>query len=323
MASKKSEGLSLQDDPSLDGRVAIVTGGSDGIGYVTSHRLALRGARVYIIARSSEKATQAIADMKQSAPEKPLDIHFLQADLQSFASVVQVAKRFNDQESSLDILINNAGIMAAPYALTEDGYETQWQTNYLSPVLLIKSLLPTMTSTAREKGLVRIINVVSDAPFVPITPNLDLGNPNLDHLTGFMGPWKRYCHSKMAMVLSTHHLHTLFTRDALGIKTYSVHPGFIETNLQALDPTLLGKIVKFIVRWGLVPGKVSREDGARTTLACATSDDRQILEGSGGFFRPFGQRDRRGDALVEKVREGGTEEKLWDASEQMLKDKGF
>ncbi|KAL9629349.1 MAG: hypothetical protein Q9204_005321, partial [Flavoplaca sp. TL-2023a] len=304
---------------------------SDGIGYVTSQQLALHGARVYIIARSSEKATKAINDMQLSAPEKPLDIHFLQADLQSLASVVQVAKQFNDKESNLDILINNAGvscthsskIMAAPYALTEDGYETQWQTNYLAPFLLTKSLLPTMTSTARHKGLVRIVNVVSDAVFVPIAPDLDLGNPNLDHLTGFMGPWKRYCHSKMAMVLLTHHLHTLFTRDALNIKTYSVHPGFIETNLQALDPTLLGKIVKFSVKWGLVPGKVSREDGAKTTLACATSDDRQILEGSGGFFRPFGQRDKQGDTLVEKVREGQTEEKLWDASEKMLRSSGF
>ncbi len=76
------------------------------------------------------------------------------------------------------------------------------------------------------------------------------------------------------MVLLTHHLHTRFTRDGLNIKKYCVHPGFVETNLQALDLTLLGKIVKFSVKWGLVPGKVSREDEAKTTLACATSDDR-------------------------------------------------
>ena len=79
--------------------------------------------------------------------------------------------------------------MAAPYGLTEDGYETQWQTNYLSPFLLTKSLLPTMTSTARKNAPARIINVVSDAAFVPITPDLDLEHPNLDHLTGFMAPW--------------------------------------------------------------------------------------------------------------------------------------
>ncbi|KAL9580669.1 MAG: hypothetical protein Q9212_004357 [Teloschistes hypoglaucus] len=266
--------FSAQDIPSLDGRVAIVTGGSDGIGYTTTYQLALHGARVCIMARSSDKATQAINAMKESAHGESLDIHFLQVDLQSFASVVQVAKRLQAEEANIDILINNAGIMAAPYALTEDGYETQWQTNYLSPFLLIKLLLPTMRTTASKKGPVRIINMTSDAAFVPITPDLDLENPNLDHLTGFMAAWKRYCHSKMAIVLLTHHLHTVFARDALPIKTYSTHPGYVETNLQALDPTLLGKIVKFSVRWGLIPGKLSREDGARTTLTCATSDDK-------------------------------------------------
>lgn len=84
---------------------------------------------------------------------------------------------------------------------------------------------------------------------------------------------KRYCHSKTAIVLLTHHLHRLFTSQNLDIKTYVLHPGVIETNLQAFDPTLLGRTIKFVVKWGLLPGKLSREDGARTTLACATSED--------------------------------------------------
>ena len=84
---------------------------------------------------------------------------------------------------------------------------------------------------------------------------------------------KRYCHSKLAIVLLTHHLHRLFTSQNLDIKAYVLNPGVIETNLQATDPTLLGRTIKFVVKWGLVPGKLGREDGARTTLACATSDD--------------------------------------------------
>ena len=82
--------------------------------------------------------------------------------------------------------------MAVPYALTDDGYETQWQTNYLSPFLLIKLLLPTLTSTAANKTAenpVRVVNVSSDAAFVPITPDLDLENPNLSDTTGFLAPW--------------------------------------------------------------------------------------------------------------------------------------
>ncbi len=82
--------------------------------------------------------------------------------------------------------------MAAPYDLTCDGYETQWQTNYLSPFFLIKSLLPMLASTAAgntSQDLIRIVNVSSDAAFVPIAPNLDVENPNLDYIKGTMAAW--------------------------------------------------------------------------------------------------------------------------------------
>lgn len=82
--------------------------------------------------------------------------------------------------------------MAAPYQLTRDGYETQWQTNYLSPFLLIKLLLPILSSTAAKKtpqSPVRIVNVSSDAAFIPITPDLELDNPNLETASGFLAAW--------------------------------------------------------------------------------------------------------------------------------------
>ncbi|KAL8744092.1 MAG: hypothetical protein Q9190_003630 [Brigantiaea leucoxantha] len=263
--------------PSLAGRVAIVTGGSDGIGYVTVLRLASRGARVYIMSRSSQKAEDAIEAMKRSQPDNPLDVHFLRIDLQSLSSVQEAAQKFKAKESRLDILVNNAGIMATPYALTGDGFEQQWQTNYLSPFFLIKALLPVLSFTAAEarpRGDVRIVNVSSDAAFVSLAPNPDVEDPNLGYLKGMMAAWKRYCHSKLALVLLTHRLHTTFQTQNLAIKAYVIHPGVAETNLQASDPTFVGKTVKFLVRWGLVPGKLSREDAAKTALACATSDDK-------------------------------------------------
>lgn len=76
------------------------------------------------------------------------------------------------------------------------------------------------------------------------------------------------------MILLTHHLHTLFTDQDLPTEAYVLHSGVVETNLQAVDPTLLGRTIEFAVKWGLVPGKLGREDGARTTLACATSEDK-------------------------------------------------
>ncbi|MCJ1312429.1 hypothetical protein MMC25_006103 [Agyrium rufum] len=216
--------------------------------------------------------------------------------------------------------------MATPYAVTDDGYEIQWQTNYLSAFFLTKLLLSTMTSTAATVNLhnrVRIVNLSSDAVFLDIAPYPNLADPKLSDLIGFMASWKRYCHSKIAIVLLTHHLHMLFTDQNLAIKVYSLNPGVIETNLQAADPTWIGTIVWFLVRWNLVPGRLSREDGARTTLACATSVEEDIINGSGAFFGPIGQRDKRGDALIESWQSVNMEEQLWMASEKMLTEKGF
>ena len=106
--------------PELAGYVAIVTGGNSGIGYETALQLALHGARVYIAARSHDRITSSISRMKSST-QASLDLNPLDLDLQSLRSVDEAAKRFMKLESRLDILINNAGIMACPFELTEDG----------------------------------------------------------------------------------------------------------------------------------------------------------------------------------------------------------
>jgi len=95
--------------------------------------------------------------------------------------------------------------MATPYALTSDGFETQWQTNYISHFFLIKALLPILSSTAAEdpsSNCVRIVNLSSDAVFVPIAPNLDFENPNLDYIKGMMAAW--FVLSKVIFLLHGH-----------------------------------------------------------------------------------------------------------------------
>ena len=133
MAVSKTQDFSTKDMPSLTGYVAIVTGGkthttafdrqhlmwifelgSDGIGFVTCRQLAQHGARVYILSRSPQKAAEAMASMKQSVPDKELDIHFLQVDLQSLESVNRAVEKFKAAESRLDLLINNAGVRYLP-----------------------------------------------------------------------------------------------------------------------------------------------------------------------------------------------------------------
>ncbi|KAI4245874.1 MAG: hypothetical protein LQ352_006503 [Teloschistes flavicans] len=165
--------------------------GNSGIGYETVFQLASHGARVYIAARSTQRIDDAISRMK-SATATELDLHPLTMDLQNMISVKEAADTFMKKESRLDILINNAGIMAVPFALTVDGFELQWQTNYLAPFLLVKTLLPILKSTAATSpspSRVRIINVSGDAALSLGVKALDLERPNLEYLTGKTAAW--------------------------------------------------------------------------------------------------------------------------------------
>jgi NAD(P)-dependent dehydrogenase (short-subunit alcohol dehydrogenase family) len=157
--------------------------GNSGIGYQTSLQLALRRARVYIGGRSEERVNKAIEEMRKAAGAVHLDLQFLQIDLQNLKSVKAAAAAFSQKEPRLDILINNAGvrscnvlsesntkliygfqIMGVPFELTVDGYELQWQVNYLSPYLFVSELLPLMLKTAStsQSDRVRIVNLSSD-----------------------------------------------------------------------------------------------------------------------------------------------------------------
>jgi NAD(P)-dependent dehydrogenase (short-subunit alcohol dehydrogenase family) len=147
--------------PSLTGKIFIVTGGNTGIGYATCLNVVAKGGRVYMGARSSSKADAAIAKIKEAHPNA--DLHGLIMDNASLNTVVKAAKNFISKESQLHGLILNAGIMAVPYALTSDGFESQMQVNYLAHWILTYYLLPILQSTARKEGpgSVRIVSVSS------------------------------------------------------------------------------------------------------------------------------------------------------------------
>ena len=162
-------------------------------------------------------------EQMKASSDKPLDLHILEMDQQNLKSVKNGAEAFMKQESRLDLLINNAGvrgsqfqsqsqlrhiillnidlpqlsqIMAVPFKLTVDGFETQWQTNHLAHFLLTKTLLPLLESTAASsdsKTRVRIVNLSADAAILPPAPKqLDLTRPNLDYETGTLSGWSVY-----------------------------------------------------------------------------------------------------------------------------------
>lgn len=210
--------------------------------------------------------------------------------------------------------------MAAPYKLTVDGFETQWQTNHLGPFFLTQCLLPILSSTAAvspSKSRVRIVNVAGDAALLTAPKEMDLAHPNLENIKGKSAGWKRYDHSKQASIIHACALHDRL--HAQGISAFAVHPGTVDTNLQAGDPSFFGSVVKRTVEWGMVPGGViSVQDGASNTLFCATSEE--AVKDSGGFFVPFAKLDRR----VEKwTKDREFVRRLWDESERMVREAGF
>jgi len=224
----------LSSLPSLKGKTFLVTGGNTGIGYATCFNLVAHDARVYMGARSHEKASAAIAKIKETYPDA--ELHILLLDHMSLSSIVTAAKTFKDKETQLHGLILNAGIMAVPYEVTKDGFEIQMQVNYLAHWLLTEHLLSVLISTAQKcgPGAVRIVCVSSEGHNSFGTKHI-LYDPREVESFGNFG---RYGLSKLANVLHAKTLNDRFGPSSQNakagkgeIRTASLHPGFIDSQL--------------------------------------------------------------------------------------------
>ncbi|KAJ4251380.1 hypothetical protein NW762_011361 [Fusarium torreyae] len=215
-----------EDIPDLSGQVIIVTGGNAGLGYETIRQLSRRNpARIYLGARSRQKAEKAISDLQQENP-KACPIDFLEIDLASLASVKAAAATFLSKESRLDILVNNAGIMMVPECLTKDGYEIQFGTNVLGPALLTQLLLPVLRSTVKVNPQARAVILCSAAHSQAPKNAYD----NFDQFRTTISHWRttaRYTTSKLADI---HYAKALSER-VRDLKIVPVHPGMVATNL--------------------------------------------------------------------------------------------
>ncbi|KAF5023478.1 hypothetical protein F66182_4478 [Fusarium sp. NRRL 66182] len=312
--NKTEPEFQLTDIPELQGYVAIVTGGNSGVGYETSLQLALRGARVYIASRSLDRVNKAISDMKQTFSN--LDLHFLKLDLQDLQSVKSTAADFTARENRLDILINNAGIMASPWELTKDGFEIQWQTCFLSHHALTMSLMPSLVAAAQTSGRsdrVRIINVASDMA-IRLGPNsINDEDPNLADLTGTLAPWRRYAHCKAASIIAARAITDRYR--SLGVTAYSLHPGLIKSGLQAHNPGLLGAMSRLAFKVG--PSSTPLE-GSMNSLYCATSP--KAFQSAGRYHVPVAKVDDKADKWLEDPQ---AVDKLWVLASTQLKEHGF
>ncbi|KIV91339.1 hypothetical protein PV10_05886 [Exophiala mesophila] len=259
--------------PDLSGKVYLVTGGNSGIGYFTVARLAQHGAHVYMGVRSVEKGSAAVKDIKKLYPNAKISL--LEINHMSLDSVVAAAKLFISKEPALHGLINNAGIMATPFEISSDGYEAQFQTNYLAHWLLTTHLLPLLLKTSKTTpaGGVRIVNLSSAGHASAPSCGINFADPALTK----SDPGARYGQSKLANILHTKILSDRYGPNSPSAKagngevwTTSVHPGLVETNLanNSKWPFPLGLILNVARPLGFF---FDADKGSWTSVYCAAS----------------------------------------------------
>lgn len=210
------------DIPDQTGRVALITGGNSGLGLVTSRALATKGATVIMAARNQEKAAEAKEQILTRVPDAGIDVRPL--DLGSLDSIKNFAGSVRSDYDMIDLLINNAGVMAVPERKTADGFEMQFGTNHLGHYALTARLLPLLVDTAGS----RVVTVTSGARHFarPVDP----ANP---HMEGNYDKWRAYGQSKLANVHFAIGLEQRFRESGAHTMSLLAHPGSAKTDLQA------------------------------------------------------------------------------------------
>jgi NAD(P)-dependent dehydrogenase (short-subunit alcohol dehydrogenase family) len=289
----------LADLPDLTGKRFVVTGVTAGLGTETALELAKAGAEVVLIARSADKLAATTAEIAAAAPKATL--HGVRVDLADLASVRTGAAQAAEI-GPIDVLINNAGVMALPYQRTVDGFEMQFGTNHLGPFLLTGLLLPQVAAS----GHGRIVAVASQAHRFALRP--PLGDPRVQH--GRYSKWRAYAGSKLANLVFTYELDRRLQRAGLPVSALAAHPGYSATELVSKTGGLGGSIMTAATR---VLGQHAAL-GSLPTLMAATAD----LPGS-TYVGPEGLGQLAGLPTVVKAsrwaHDTQVQQRLWDLSE--------
>ena len=280
-------GWTAADLPSYSGRTVIVTGANSGLGEVTARELARVGAKVILAVRNTDKGDAAAAGMTG-------DVEVRKLDLQDLASV----RAFADGVDTVDVLVNNAGIMAVPYAQTVDGFESQIGTNHLGHFALTNLLLPKITD--------RVVTVSSVAHMIGWISLKDLNWKSRPYLA-----WPAYGQSKLANLLFTSELQRRLTAAGSSVKAHAAHPGYSETNLQGNTGNAIGtKVVNTVTP--LVG--TDADFGARQTLYAVARN----LPGDTFIGPRFGVRGPTGRTFRSPLaRNAKKAAALWELSEQL------
>ncbi|KAK5175134.1 uncharacterized protein LTR77_000271 [Saxophila tyrrhenica] len=297
-----------KDIPSLEGKVIIVTGGNAGLGKETVTQLARHNPKeIFLAARTASKAESAIEEIKKTVPGS--NVSFLQLDLSSLEAVKKAADEFKSRSDRLDILINNAGIMAVPWAKTVDGYEIQFGTCHMGHALLTRLLMPTMLKTAEQPNSdVRVINLSSEGHNMAPWNGIVYDQAELER----WGTWRRYGQAKLANILHARELQ----RRKPSITATAIHPGVIMTDLYtSVNST------SFVMRMSTGIMKSIFMDvphGAHNSLWAATGPKGTVR--TSYYWKPVGSKSGGSFWHAQKPK---LAEELWDWTEKELEGKGY
>ncbi|MEU4313228.1 SDR family oxidoreductase [Nocardia sp. NPDC024068] len=297
--------------PGLSGKLAVVTGASDGIGSVIARRLAEAGAEVIMPVRNAAKGEKAADRLRELVPGANVATRAL--DLSSLDSVAALADRLVGEGRPIDILVNNAGVMTPPdRQVTADGFELQFGTNHLGHFALTQGLLPLL-----RQGRARVTHQTSIAAR---SGTINWDDPNWER--GYDGR-KAYSQSKIAVGLFARELDERSTAAGWGITSNMSHPGVSPTNLLAAQPdmgrqrdTVSVRAIRVLSRMGILAGTV--ESAALPALLAAADPDAK----GGEFYGPkglgnLGGRPARQDPWP-PLRRMDDARRLWEVSEELV-----
>jgi NAD(P)-dependent dehydrogenase (short-subunit alcohol dehydrogenase family) len=247
----------------MSNRICLITGATEGVGKVTALELAKKGFTIVVAARNAAKAEGLKKEIETLSLGTTCD--YISADLGSLGQVRQLAEMYRRRYSSLDVLINNAGVFLPTRTETEDGHETMFQVNYLSPFLLTNLLLEELQKSAQG----RIINLSSSV--------YAIGKFDPDNLESnkHFSALRTYAATKLFVLMFTEELAKSLSGSS--VTANAVHPGIVRTRMMRQAPGAL-RLVSYLS----LPWSISPVEGARTSVYLASSPE--VKDSTGQYF---------------------------------------
>ncbi len=307
--------------PRLDGKTVVVTGANSGLGYEGTRAFAEKGATVVMACRSVDRGERAADEIRResAAARDDLDLDVRECDLASLDSVATFGEGLGDDYDAVDVLCNNAGVMAIPRSETEDGFETQFGVNHLGHFALTGRLFPLLEAAEGVGGDARVVTQSSGAHE---QGEMDFSDLNWERS---YGKWKAYGRSKLANLLFAYELQRRINDpeggddpegDDPGLRSVACHPGYAATNLQLRTAEESGNpLLKAGMKAANAVLGQDAATGSLPMLYAATAD----VDG-GAYVEPSGLMNMRGTPTVGRSNEASYDRadarRLWEYSEE-------